>query len=138
MAQWLCLGCRRKFGRANQSHVCAPALTLEQYLQAQPETLRSTYRAVLKALAKLGPLDVDPVGVGIMVKRTRTFCELRPRRDAVELSFKLSEPLSDPRIRKTLRSSTHRRAYFLNLRSPKDVDRQLLDWLALSYRESPA
>ena len=34
-----------------------------------------------------------------MIKRARTFCELRPRRNAVELSFKLSQPLSDARIR---------------------------------------
>ena len=109
---------------------------MDEYLAGQPPELRRTYRAVLKALAKLGPVDIDPVSVGIMVKRARTFCELRPRRDAVELSFKLSGPIADSRIRKTVRSSTHRQAHFVDLRSPQDVDEQLLAWLAQSYLQS--
>ncbi len=90
----------------------------------------------MRELSKLGPLDIDPVNVGIMVKRARTFCELRPRRGAVELSFKLSRPLADPRIRKTIRSSVHRIVHFVDLRSPRDVDRQIVGWLAQSYQSS--
>jgi hypothetical protein len=138
MTQWLCPWCRRHFGRANQAHKCRPGLTLDEYLAAQPAALRSTYKAVLRQLAKLGAVDIDPVPVGVMVKRSRTFCELRPRRDAVELSFKLSEPLSHPRIRKTLRSSTHRQAHFVDLRTPRDVDAQIIAWLAQAYACSPA
>jgi hypothetical protein len=92
---------------------------------------------VLKRLSKLGPVDIDPVHVGIMIKRSRTFCELRPKRDAVELSFKLSRPLADPRIRRTVRSSTHRQAYFVHLRSPEDVDEVIVGWLAEAYMASP-
>ena len=136
MAQWSCALCGRHFGRTNQSHQCEPALPLADYLARQPAELRSTYQAVLKALGKLGPLDIDPVSVGIMIKRARTFCELRPRRGAVGLSFKLSQPLADPRIRKTIDSSTHRRAHFVDLRSPRDVDKQLVTWLAQSYAQS--
>jgi len=136
MAQWLCELCGRRFGRANQSHQCEPSLTVDEYLDRQPAELRSTYRAVLKELKKLGPLDIDPVGVGIMIKRARTFCELRPRRGRVELSFKLSEPLVDPRIRKTINSSTYRQVHFVDLRSPRDVDKQIVTWLAESYMHS--
>jgi Domain of unknown function (DUF5655) len=137
MALWLCPWCKRNFGRANQSHKCRPALTIDAYLAAQPAALHATYKAVLRQLAKLGPIDIDPVPVGIMVKRNRTFCELRPRRDAVELSFKLSEPLAHARIRKTIHSSTHRQAHFVDLRSPRDVDAQIIAWLTKSYSASP-
>jgi hypothetical protein len=136
MAQWLCPWCRRHFGQPNQSHKCRPGLTLEEYLAAQPAEFRSTYRAVLQQLSKLGPVDIDPVSVGIMVKRNRTFCELRPRRDAVELSFKLSEPLADRRIRKTIHSSVHRQVHFVDLKSPRDVDRQIVAWLTKAYAHS--
>lgn len=136
MAQWSCQDCGRRFGRANQSHVCEPGLTVKEYLDRQPAELRPVYKAVLKQLSKLGPLDIDPVSVGIMIKRARTFCELRPKRNAVELSFKLSQPLSDPRIRKTINSSTHRQAHFVLLRSPRDVDEQIVEWLAESYLDS--
>ena len=73
---------------------------------------------------------------GIMVKRARTFCELRPRRDAVELCFKLSRPIADRRIRKRIQSSTHRTAHFVDLRSAEDVDAQIREWLTEAWLDS--
>ncbi|HWO09116.1 MAG TPA: DUF5655 domain-containing protein [Polyangiaceae bacterium] len=137
MAPWRCLSCGRTFGRTNQSHECEPALSLERYLSAQPPPHRAIYRAVLRRLQTLGELDVDPVQVGIMIKRHRTFCELRPKRAGVELSFKLSRPLAHARIRRSLRCSTHRQAHFVLLTSPREVDAELLGWLAEAYFESP-
>lgn len=134
---WLCLHCGRRFGRTNQSHECEPALSLKEYLERQPPEHRATYRAVLKEIKKLGPVDIDPVSVGIMIKRVRTFCELRPKRDAVALSFKLSRPLADPRVRRSVRASVHRQAHVIHLRSPEDLDRQVISWLAESYIDSP-
>ena len=138
MAQWLCSECGRRFGRANQSHECSPALTLDQYLERQPKEQRGTYRAVLELLSSFGPVDIDPVDVGIMVKRRSTFCELRPKRGHVELSFKLSRPLAHPRIARHVRPSSHREVYFVHLRSRADVDATLKGWLAESYATSPA
>jgi hypothetical protein len=137
VAQWTCPVCRRRFGHPRQSHVCEPGLTLEQYLERQPPAQRPVYRAVLRALTKLGELDIDPVEVGIMIKRHSTFCELRPKRGAVELAFKLSRPLASPRIRRTLRVSTHRTAYVLLLTSAREVDAELRSWLVESYLDSP-
>lgn len=134
---WHCPDCGRRFGRANQSHECKPALTLEAYLERQPEARRDTYRAVLELLEEIGEVDVDPVEVGILLKRARTFCELRPRRDAVELCFKLSRPVAAPRIRKTIQSSAHRTAHFVHLRSADEVDEEIRGWLAESWLDSP-
>ncbi len=134
---WTCPDCGRRFGRARQSHTCDPGQSVEAYLADQPEERRATYRAALVAIRELGDVDIDPVSVGIMVKRARTFCELRPRRDAVELSFKLSRELASPRVRKTVRSSVHRRAHFVDLRAPEDVDDEIRAWLAEAYLDSP-
>jgi hypothetical protein len=136
MSQWLCKGCGRHFGRTNQSHECQPNMSLADYLEAQPAAHRPIYRAVLRALSRFGEIDVDPVRVGIMIKRSRTFCELRPKRDAVELSFKLSRPLASQRIRRTVRCSVHRDAHFVHLQSVADVDAEVLNWLAESYLDS--
>jgi len=135
--QWRCPHCGRNFGRVAQSHVCAPWLALDEYLGRQPPAHVPIYRAALACLAALGELDVDPVDVGIMVKRTRTFCELRPKRDGVEMSFKLSRSLADARIRRVIRSLTHRTAYFVLLRSAADVDDAIGGWLAEAYLDSP-
>ena len=136
--RWTCPECGRRFGRANQSHTCDPASSVESYLSGQPEERHATYRAALAVIRELGDVDIDPVSVGIMVKRARTFCELRPRRGAVELSFKMSRELGSPRVRKTLASSTHRRVHFVDLRTPEDVDDEVRRWLAEAYLDSPA
>ena len=107
-----------------------------EYLHEQPPAHRPIYKAVLRALSRLGEIDVDPVRVGIMIKRARTFCELRPKRSDVELSFKLSRPLASPRIFRTVRCSTHREAHFIHLQSPGDVDAEVLSWITESYLES--
>src|SRR4051812_2736404 len=97
--QWRCPDCGRAFGRQSQSHTCRPGTTVEAYLARQPAAHRPIYRAVLGQVLARGDVDIDPVDVGIMIKRAHTFCELRPKRAGVELAFKLSEELSHPRIR---------------------------------------
>jgi len=111
---------------------------LEDYLAEQPEERRATYRAVLALLEGIGQVDVDPVEVGIMIKRARTFCELRPRRGAVELSFKLSRPVASGRIRKRVTISANRAAFFVDLESADEVDDEIREWLAEAWLASPA
>lgn len=136
MKRWQCPDCGRSFGRVRQSHECVPALSLREYLARQPVAQRGIYEAVLSTLKKLGDVDIDAVEVGIMIKRARTFCELRPKRHAVSLSFKLSRALDHPRIAKVIQTSAHRAACFFDLRAPADVDAELRAWIraAISSR----
>ena len=53
-----------------------------------------------------------------------------------KLGFKLSRPLSDPRIRRKIQSSAHRTAHFVDLRSADEVDEQVRSWLAESWLDS--
>ena len=112
-------------------------MDVDSYLATQPAERHATYRAVLEVLAGFEDVDIDPVGVGILVKRARTFCELRPRRDCVQLSFKTSRPLGDPRIRKSIQTSANRAAHFVDLFGPEDVDEQVKQWLAEAWLDSP-
>ena len=132
-----CPDCGRPLGRRGQSHECVPGLTLRDYLAGQPPEFHDTYRAILAALHEIGDVVVDPVSVGILVKRRGTFCELRPRKSAVELSFKLTDEVRHPRIRRRVKSSTHRTAHFVWLASPADVDDQVRAWLAEAWLSSP-
>jgi len=133
---WTCPDCARRFGRVNQSHGCAPALSVQEYFSTGPAFERPIYEAVVAQLAELGPLVVDPVQVGILFKRVRTFAELRPRRDRVVLSLWLSRPLVHPRVVRTL-GGPRRVAHFVDLRGPDDVDDDVRGWLAESYLSSP-
>jgi len=113
-------------------------MTVDEYLATQPDGWHATYRAALDALREAGDVVVDPVPVGILVKRRGTFCELRPKKAAVECSFKLTHTLDHPRIRRVVKSSVHRRAHFVWLRGPEDVDEELKAWLAEAWFDSPA
>ena len=78
MAVWICPKCRRQFGSRNQSHECAAAMSLEEYFSTGPERERPIFEAVIDHLESIGPVVVEPVSVGIFLKRSRTFAELRP------------------------------------------------------------
>jgi len=113
-------------------------MTLDAYFAtSRQEVERPIFEAVFAHLESVGPLRVEAVQVGILFKRQRTFAELRPRRDRVVLSVLLSRPLQDARIVKTWVGPGLRRAYFIDLRDPDEVDDELRDWLTEAYLSSP-
>ena len=100
--------CGRRFARRGQGHECAPAMTLEEYFATGPAFERPVFEAVMAHLDDVGPVHVEPVSVGILLKRARTFAELRPMRRWVALSFTLptsrappaDRPQADPQPRR--------------------------------------
>jgi len=83
---------------------------------------------------------VDAVKVGALIKRERTFAELRPKRACLALSIILpsdSEALAHPRIARVIRPSVRRAVIFVDVQSPKDIDRHVRAWLAQGWLASP-
>jgi Domain of unknown function (DUF5655) len=134
---WVCPACGRSFGRVNQSHGCAPGTTVDEFFADRRPADRAIYEALERHLAGLGPHVVEAVGVGIMLKRHRTFAELRPKRDRLELGFLLSRVLGHPRVRRTIPLSANRTAHLVDLCTPDDVDDEVLAWLTEAYDSSP-
>jgi hypothetical protein len=112
-------------------------LSQAEYFATGAAFERLIYDAVDAHLAAVGEVHVEFVSVGIFFKRSRTFAELRPKRDRIVLSFLLSRPLAHPRIVKTWRGSGQRAAYFVNLKAADDVDDDVRDWLTEAYLSSP-
>jgi hypothetical protein len=135
---WVCPACGRQFGRRNQSHECAPAMSLDEYFSTGPERERPIFDAVMERLVSIGPVHVEPVSVGIFLKRARTFAELRPMVKWVALSFGLSRTVDDPRIARKMKGSGTRVYHVVNLRDASEVDDQVAGWLAESYLDSPS
>ena len=100
--------CHRRFNRVRQSHECAPAMTLEAYFSTGHERERHIFDAVMAHLEGVGPVHVEPVSVGIFLKRARAFAELRPMTRWVALSFSLPRPMAHPRITKKVVPSAQR------------------------------
>ncbi|MGH2632145.1 MAG: DUF5655 domain-containing protein [Tepidiformaceae bacterium] len=131
---WSCPACGREFGK-KQSHFCAPALSVDAYFAARPALEREIFEAVREHLEGLGPVIVEPVGVGILFKRRRTFVELRPKARWVDLGFGLNHRLEHARITRTVKTNTARTYHGVRLTSAVDVDDVVRAWLTESYLE---
>ena len=59
MAAWTCPDCSRRFARRAQTHECAPAVDLEEYLSSGPPFERPVVEAVLAHLRSLGEVHVE-------------------------------------------------------------------------------
>lgn len=134
---WTCPDCGRRFGRKNQSHGCAPSQTVDDYFDGRPPALRKAFDAVARHLIRGRTVLIDPVSVCVMFKRSRSFAEVRAKRDRLVLSFLLSRVVEHPRITKVLRLSAHRTAHSVDLMRAADVDRDVREWPAEAYACSP-
>ena len=135
---WVCPECGRRFGRAVQSHECSPAMSLDDYFATADERERPIFDAVLAHLDSLGDVHVEPVAVGIFLKRDRSFVELRPMRKWVALSFPMARRIESARIaRKPVVAGSHW-YYVVNLQSSAEVDDEVRDWLTEGWRSLPA
>ena len=137
MPRWVCPECGRQFGRTRQGHECAPAMTLEEYLTTGPPHERPVVEAVLAGLADVGPIHIEPVSVGIFLKRSRTFAELRPMTKWVAVSFALERTLASARIARKVYDAGRAKYHVVNVRTPDEVDDELLEWLTEAYALSP-
>lgn len=134
---WTCPECNRRFARRGQPHECAPAMTLADYFSSGPAHERPIFEAVMAAMEPIGPVHVEPVSVGIFLKRARSFAQLRPRDKWVNLSFGLRRRLDSPRIRTRQDAGGGRTHHVIRLVGPDDVDEEVRDWLAEAYALVP-
>jgi hypothetical protein len=112
-------------------------MSREAYFRTGAPAELAIFEAVERHLASLGPVHVEYVSVGIFLKRTRTFAELRPMRGRTRLSFLLSRHITHPRFARTERGRGDRSAYFVDLYDASDVDDEIRDWLTEAYVSSP-
>jgi Domain of unknown function (DUF5655) len=114
-------------------------MTVEAYFAADgPERERPIFEATLAFAETLGPVLVEPVAVGIFLKRARTFVELRPKTKWIELSFGLQRKIEHSRISKIIGVSGGRTFHAVRLVTPEDVTEPVTDWITEAYDLTPA
>ena len=130
---WTCPDCGRRFARRGQGHVCAEAVTLDAYFATALPHERHVFDAVHGFLSTLGPVHVEPVGVGIFLKKPGQVAQLRPATKWVDLTFSISRPV---RHRLIVRKPVpHGRFHYhaVRLTGPEDLDDEILGWLTEAY-----
>jgi Domain of unknown function (DUF5655) len=133
---WTCPECGRQFRRTRQSHECSPAMTLDEYFATGPPHERPVFEAVMAHLATLGPVHVEPVSVGIFIKRDGSFMELRPMERWVAMSFPLRRRAQHRTIVRKVMQWHGRYYHIANVRGPEDLDDALLDLITESYADA--
>ena len=112
-------------------------MSLDEYFSTGPERERPIFESVLRHVETLGPVHVEPVSVGIFLKRSRTFAELRPMQKWESLSFGLPRRIVHARITRTITGQGRGAYHYVRLYGPDDVDDQVRDWLTEAYLASP-
>jgi hypothetical protein len=112
-------------------------MSVEEYFSTGPGHERPIFEAVLRHVEGLGPVHVEPVSVGIFLKKAQTFAQLRPRDRFVTLSFSLPRKVEHERITRKVIHYHGRYHHFVNLRSPEDLDDRLRSFLTEAYLHSP-
>ncbi len=112
-------------------------MSLDDYFSTGPEHERPIAEAVISHLQTLGHLHVEPVSVGIFLKRTQTFAQLRPKDRWVALSFSLARRVHHDLITRKVIPYHGRFHHVANLRTADDLDERLRSWLTEAYLSSP-
>ena len=128
-ALWVCSRCGRQFAKAKQAHSCR-VYTIDDHFHGKDPKLRSLLDALLHALERRGPLRVDAVESTINLVSNYHFGGIAVRRGYLRVGFILDRELRSKRIARSERVGAHRVSHHVYVRSLRDLDAQLLDWLA--------
>jgi len=112
-------------------------MSLDDYFSTGPERERPIFGAVMGHLDTVGPVHVEPVSVGIFLKRAQSFAQLRPMTRWVALSFGLPHEVRSPKIARKVIAYGSMFHHVVNLCGPDDVDDDVRSWLTEAYLSSP-
>lgn len=118
---------------ANQAHVCAPGVTLDECFAGRPSVQRDIYAAIIAYLDTLGEVHADVVRVGVFLKTGRKLAEIRPMARAVSLDLVLPRVIESPRVLRHIRTSAETIVHVIRLTGVDQVDDELRAWLAEAY-----
>ena len=111
-------------------------MTVEEYFATGPSHERPVFDAVMRHLATVGSVHVEPVSVGIFLKNPRKFAELRPMQRWVAISFFLRRTARHPTIVRKVVPYGGRYYHVANVASPADVDAAFCELLTEAYEEA--
>lgn len=125
---WTCPKCKRKFERKDQPHSCK-YYPIEQHFEH-----RSKERKLYEQLKKAIKINIDHVKVEsleccIHFVSNFTFAAVKIMKGKIRLDFALNHLLKNNRIIKSLKMSTNRWLYVVDLTEENDINDELLQWL---------
>ena len=108
-------------------------MTLEEYFTTGPPFERPVFDAVYDFIQTLGPVSIEPVSVGIFIKKQGSWLELRPKTRWVELMFPFPRRIDHALISRKPIDAGRFVYHAVKLQRPADVSDQVKNWLAESF-----
>ena len=128
---WTCPACGRRFARPNTQHVCA-RYTVQYHLdKATPHAL-ALYRGLLDLAAECGEFFEEATKTGIMLKTPGIFMSIALKKNALNCSIWLPEPIRHPRIRANYPVPNQYAVHF-QIKELEELDGLLKGWLCRAY-----
>lgn len=129
---WTCPDCGRKFAKRNQWHSCR-VRSVDDHLEGKNPQLRRTYDVLIANLEGFGPFRVDAVQTSINFISKHHFGGIVVQNSALRVGFMAGREIESARIVRVQRLGPNRVGHSVRLRSPDDIDEELLDWLREAY-----
>jgi hypothetical protein len=131
-ALWKCPDCGRSFANRNQFHFCSKVRLEDHFAGREPQVV-ATFRALLAAAERSGPVKVLPEKTRIAFQVRMSFAAFTLRRRWVDGHVVLARRLDSPRFRRVDVISPRNQVHVFRLLGPAEVDAEVESWLAEAY-----
>jgi hypothetical protein len=129
---WACPKCNRKFRNNNQQHSCVSIDAAVLFIN-KDLFIEEAYKTLLAKMKVIGPFDISPTRSTIFLKHNSTFAAIKPKKDSLVLEFFFNKEIKNPLIQKSFKLSANRTVHIVEIRSKKDINKKILDWIKKSY-----
>lgn len=106
---------------------------LDYHFRGAREAMRPLYDELIGKLREELDFEYKIGKAYIGLIHTLVFTAFRIQTKKIIVEFAARKEFSSPRFTRVLRFQKERWAYFLNIREPEDIDRELIDWIKQSF-----
>ncbi|MFC5265330.1 DUF5655 domain-containing protein [Kribbella qitaiheensis] len=130
---WTCEKCGRTFANRNQSHTCRALGDLASHFDGKDPAVRETFDRIVEVVQGLGPVEVLAEKTRIALHARMSFAAFTPRIHWLDGHVVLAERLDSHRFTKVEVYSPRNVLHAFRLRSPSEVDAEVIDWFTRAY-----
>ena len=130
---WRCPRCGRRFANRNQTHTCAAPRRLADHYAGRDPLVVATFRALVSAARRNGPVTVLPEKTRIAFAVRMSFAAFTLKKHWVDGHVVLAKQRASPRFRTVLSFSPRNVVHTFRLERPDQVDEEVADWLREAY-----
>jgi hypothetical protein len=110
--------------------------TVENHFSSKDPIVREIYERVLEVIRRIGSVIEEPKKTSIHLVNSSALAGVATRKDSLILTLKSDRKLTSPRIHKSEQVSAGRFHHEVKLRSPADIDSEVIGWLREAYKLS--